>query len=261
MTNLVPFGQYGDRLYTVEDVVRGIRCECVCPDPYCRRPLIARKGDVKVSHFAHAGGQEGTPCSGGETGLHRYAKQVFCEAVGKVVYLPHMYDREFYGGYHGMLRIVGATPEAPILGTTRRCDVFLNGTVRRAEDGAKWGGSFRVAVEIAVTHNKDDAYQAEVRRAGAVSVLEVPLTWEQVQHESERMGKQYHQVVKHILLKQPSSKYWLFKRGGEKWECPGCGSFKHHDRPLCYNCLTGHSEANGKSQRIGGILLPWHLTR
>ena len=70
---------------------------------------MARQDNVKVWHFAHAGDQDGPPCSGGESGLHKYGKQVLCEAVGKVVHLPHKSNREFYGGYHGMLRVSWAT--------------------------------------------------------------------------------------------------------------------------------------------------------
>ena len=241
MTNLVPFGQNGERLCTVKEVLRGIGCECVCPDPQCGRPLVARQGNVKVWHFAHAGDQDGPQCSGGESGLHKYAKQALCEAVGRVVHLPHKNDREFYGGYHGMLRVSWATPEAPIPGTSRRCDVLLNGTVRQAEGKAGWNTHTRIAVEIAVTHYKDEAYQDEIRQAALVSVLEVPLSWEQVREEAERLGKQYHEVVKHILLNQGSSKYWIFKRGGEAWVCPSCGGFKKRDRPMCYDCLAKRS--------------------
>ena len=56
--------------------------------------------------------------------------------------------------------------------------------------------------------------------------------------EAERLGKQYHEVVKHILLNQGNSKYWIFKRGGEAWVCPSCGGFKHRDQPMCYDCLA-----------------------
>ena len=189
MTYLVPFGQRGDRFYTVNEVARGIRCECVCPDPQCGRPLVARQGNVKMWHFAHDGIREGPPCGGGESGLHKYAKQVLCEAVGRVVHLPHKGHREFYGGYHGMLRVSSATSEAHIPETSRRCDVLLNGTVRLAEVGSRWHGRAKIAVEIGMTHHKDEAYRAEIRRAGSISVLEVPLSWEQVQVEAETLGQ------------------------------------------------------------------------
>ena len=110
-----------------------------------------------------------------------------------------------------MLRVSRATPEESIPGTSRRCDVLLIGTVRLAEAKAGWNTRTRVAVEIAVTHYKDEAYRDEIRQTASVSVLEVPLSLEQVRMEAERLGKQYHEVVKHILLNQSKSKYWIFK--------------------------------------------------
>lgn len=52
--NLIPFGvrQQDGELVDVADVPRGKKCGCVCPS--CKTPLIARHGDVKDWHFAHA---------------------------------------------------------------------------------------------------------------------------------------------------------------------------------------------------------------
>ncbi len=238
MTYVVPFGQRGERLYAVEEVVRGIECGCVCPDPRCGRPLVARQGNVKIWHFAHTGDQSGHPCSGGESGLHKYAKQVLCVAIGKVVNLPHKGNREFYNGHHGMLRVRKATPEASIPGTSRRCDVLIAGQVRLAEARAEWKGRMEIAVEIAVTHYKDETYRNEITEAGSISVLEVPLSWELVQEEAERLGMQYHEVVRHIMLNQGNSKNWIFKRGGKAWVCPSCGRFKRRNQEMCFACLT-----------------------
>ena len=51
-------------------------------------------------------------------------------------------------------------------------------------------------------------------------MLEAPLSWEQVQKEAERLSKQYHELVRYILLNQGNSKNWIFKYGGEAWVCP-----------------------------------------
>ena len=51
---LIPFG-YNPKLkkfLDVSDVPRGKDCGCVCPS--CKTPLIARHGDIKEWHFAHA---------------------------------------------------------------------------------------------------------------------------------------------------------------------------------------------------------------
>ena len=50
---LVPFGYKvsEDRLVDVQQVPSGKRCGCICPS--CKAPLVARKGNKNVWHFAH----------------------------------------------------------------------------------------------------------------------------------------------------------------------------------------------------------------
>jgi len=52
--NLIPFGfnPKEEVFHDVYDVPRGKKCGCICPS--CKTPLIARHGDVKEWHFAHA---------------------------------------------------------------------------------------------------------------------------------------------------------------------------------------------------------------
>lgn len=54
MIQLVPFGlnPKNKSLVDVHDVPRGRKCGCICPS--CHTPLIARKGNEKKWHFAHA---------------------------------------------------------------------------------------------------------------------------------------------------------------------------------------------------------------
>ncbi|OWY39307.1 hypothetical protein CEK28_08810 [Xenophilus sp. AP218F] len=49
--SLIPFGLKEDVLVEVNDVDQGLACGCVCPA--CRAPLVARKGQVNIHHFAH----------------------------------------------------------------------------------------------------------------------------------------------------------------------------------------------------------------
>lgn len=70
------------RLVFVSEVARGLACGCRCV--VCDEPLIARQGEVRGHHFAHASGAE--PCEvSHESLLHRYAKQVIQEAGGLTV--------------------------------------------------------------------------------------------------------------------------------------------------------------------------------
>ena len=52
--NLIPFGfhQKSQKLLDIANLPRGKVCGCICPS--CKTPLIARHGNVKEWHFAHA---------------------------------------------------------------------------------------------------------------------------------------------------------------------------------------------------------------
>jgi hypothetical protein len=56
---LIPFAlrEVDQRFVGVVDVASGLACGCICPS--CKSRLIARKGNVKVWHFAHVGRAEG----------------------------------------------------------------------------------------------------------------------------------------------------------------------------------------------------------
>ena len=69
------------RIRSIDEVNRGLACECVCP--CCEEPVLARQGDVREWHFAHASGAE---CDGGAEGaLHAAAKQVLLESGGMAI--------------------------------------------------------------------------------------------------------------------------------------------------------------------------------
>ena len=65
-----------DRIVHVDDVPRGLACECRCIE--CGELLISRKDTVMAWHFAH---QSDSLCSGGapETILHLRGKQLLLE--------------------------------------------------------------------------------------------------------------------------------------------------------------------------------------
>lgn len=81
MSSLLGLNQSG-RLVFVSEVTRGLACQCRCV--VCNESLIARQGDVREHHFAHASGRE--PCDAShESLLHRFAKQLIQEAGGLIV--------------------------------------------------------------------------------------------------------------------------------------------------------------------------------
>lgn len=71
----IPFATRAGKLVHVSEVDPGLREDCFCPG--CGKPLVARKGAIKVHHFAHDGDH---PCNG-ETILHLLAKQLLRERI------------------------------------------------------------------------------------------------------------------------------------------------------------------------------------
>lgn len=69
------------RVRSVEEVSRGLACDCVCPA--CLVPVVTRQGDVRQWHFAH---EPGVDCPrAAETALHKAAKQLVIESTGMML--------------------------------------------------------------------------------------------------------------------------------------------------------------------------------
>jgi competence protein CoiA len=81
MSSLFGLNEFNHLVY-VSEVERGLACQCRCV--VCAEPLVARQGNVRGHHFAHASNRE--PChSSHESLLHRYAKQLIVQSGGLVV--------------------------------------------------------------------------------------------------------------------------------------------------------------------------------
>lgn len=79
------YGIKNGRVVHVEDVKNGLDCGCSCP--HCGSQLNAKKGDVRVHHFAH---YNAIDCEhGAETAIHLTAKQIIADR--KIVQLPPIF--------------------------------------------------------------------------------------------------------------------------------------------------------------------------
>ena len=68
---LLPYGQASDgRLVRASEVPAGLGCACFCPA--CGTPLVARRGGMRIAHFAHA--VDRACALAHETMLHKLAK-------------------------------------------------------------------------------------------------------------------------------------------------------------------------------------------
>ncbi|MBK6819809.1 MAG: hypothetical protein IPG85_09590 [Bacteroidetes bacterium] len=87
---LLTYGLKNSKLTHIDDVERGLKCNCSCPN--CQIALIARKGKIKVHHFAH---YRGADCGKAyETALHLLAKEIIKER--KTIILPECYPSKNY---------------------------------------------------------------------------------------------------------------------------------------------------------------------
>ena len=78
-----------NKLVNIEQVERGLACQCTCFE--CGEAVIARKGEIKEHHFAHASNKVSCTINS-ESVLHKYAKEVILESMGLM--LPALPDSD-----------------------------------------------------------------------------------------------------------------------------------------------------------------------
>lgn len=179
---LIGVGLRDGVLTDIRVVPRGLACECLCIA--CERPLIAKKGDVRIHHFAHA---DGSDCGYAEETLaHLLAKKFLC--VKKLLTLPPVYatPEEILYPYKDV-----AFSEVSL----ERCLGSIVPDVLASDSNGR-----KLLIEIAVTHESD---QDKIRKIAAlgISAVEIPfpncdvLTFESARKIFEWTG---------------AEKYWLF---------------------------------------------------
>lgn len=174
-------------LAAVEDVRRGAACDCVCPA--CGAALTARKGEILIAHFAHAGGS-GDGCGlGRETNAHAWAKHVLESELH--IRLPDV--KAAIGDRSKLVKRGRDFVFARAILETRR-DTLVPDVILTAPDGRI------LIVEIRVTHASDADKIAKIREHG-VSAIEVDLSpWRKCEDE---------EVVRQALL-SGADRHWLF---------------------------------------------------
>ena len=232
-STLIPFGiDATGKWQTADAVDRGLACECNCPG--CGKSLIAKKGDVRINHFAHASNmRDGTKCA--ETAVHMYAKSVLAESTGKVLHLPsHLpypyryqewgrrivhdsYEYEPTGTSQYLATIVTTDIEHPLDDSNRRVDALVTlRAFKKATDGSKRHEQIRerdsqIIVEIAVTNPKDGEYITEIR-AGKVSALEITVNRDDVFTEIAKQPGKWQAAIKRLILGPRNNRDWLYHR-------------------------------------------------
>ena len=181
---------YGRRpdgsLVRVDQVPRGLACDCVCPAPDCAQRLIACKGQDVTHHFRHASALVGCG-SGAETSAHIWAKEVLERE--KAIWLPAIQGTS--GGVTVTLH-----PRQRFYFDSVRLESRMGEVV---PDVVLSKGARELIVEVQVTHACDRAKIAKLEVAG-ISALEVDLS-------AYRTSTDENEVRKAILSTAP--RRWL----------------------------------------------------
>lgn len=141
------------KLVHITDAVRGLACNCTCFE--CGETVLARKGDIKEHHFAHANNKDSCTIQP-ESVLHKYAKQVIIDAMG--ITLPPVPSSDIDTTWWAFDKII---PE------------FHLGKIR--PDLACYIDGEPIFIEIAVTHFLDEE-KLKIIQSMNIKTIEVDLS-------------------------------------------------------------------------------------
>lgn len=170
MSNLKnPFGLKDEQIVHIDDVERGRKCGCICPD--CRSALDAIKGDIRQHHFRHAIGHE---CVNGmESAIHLAAKRVIMEE--KKIRVPEKILDVSFRDSRGKLHIQkkDLVPKSVLVNLDDvQEEVALHGI--RADILAIKANK-KCLVEVFYRHKVDEVKLAKIKAAN-ISAIEIDLS-------------------------------------------------------------------------------------
>ncbi len=142
------------RLVHIETVPSGLACNCVCPE--CGAQLIARKGEKRQNHFAHANGAD---CSGARmTALHMLAQQIIQEE--KKIRTP--WFKDYYEDPSKLIYFESVLLEQRFktAESNRRPDCV--GIIKKGDI------EYKVWIEIKVKHAIDEEKKKDIVGLGAI---------------------------------------------------------------------------------------------
>lgn len=180
---------------SIDDVKSGLQCGCTCPA--CGEALVAKKGDVRMHHFAHKAGQE---CAYGyESSLHLAAKEILSKATS--ITLPAVYLSFPNSGKDRELLCPAKTIPIDSVDLERRFHDVVPDIVIHA-------GGKELFVEIYVTHAIDTAKLAKLKQM-RISTIEIDL--------SKREKSLTYQELGDILLGDSEEKSWKYNALADHW--------------------------------------------
>lgn len=194
MTIPVPYALRNGILVSIDEVERGLKCNCTCPD--CHQPLIARMGEKRVAHFAHQGK---TNCKGGlETIVHKICKEIIAENL--VFTTPRFfYEREL------IPKKVVIVEEVLL---EKRLDNIVPDIIIKTENRS-------LLIEIVVTHDVDIEKENKIR---ALNLAAIRINARDLVQNLFDKGdfKMEDPEFREELINGTQYKSWIFNPKGER---------------------------------------------
>lgn len=187
--DILVFGLSGDRYLNISEVPSGAACNCVCP--ICGKKLIAKKGKIRIHHFAHADDAENSRIGHAgalQTQLHIMAKGIIAES-GEFV-IPEVY----VPGTGRSLTLPARSIHVDNVYLEQQVDNFIPDII--VESNGK-----KLLIEIYVTHKVDETKLAKIQSSG-FSCIEIDLS-------SYRNGISIHDLQQE-LISGTDHKQWLY---------------------------------------------------
>lgn len=186
------------QMLSIEEVDRGLACNCYCPQ--CNARLVAKKGDKQIHHFAHFNRSD---CDGAlETSLHLMAKQIIAQQKRMVLPPVHLHRQD---GVLSGARLI----QFEKVQVEQYVDHFT-------PDLTLVKGDKKLHVEILVTHSVENKKLYWIRKK-SIPVIEID-----VMSIYEDLIKTYTQLsakkLAQVLIHGTAHKVWLFNAKKEKIE-------------------------------------------
>jgi hypothetical protein len=200
-----------ERMVTPAEVKRGRACECVCVA--CQSPLVARKGEIRIAHFAHL--QDSDCPYAAEAAIHWMAKQIIAERG--CIFVPHRVKSKMVLGKRSVWKEeISVDVQAQGLVVIEDCQVEKkiagasgDDCYRRPDLIAKLDG-IPLAIEICNTHAVDFEKEEWLEQKG-YSVLEI-----NVNDLAPLPTEEYRKALEKRLFSESVHAKWLVHLGDSK---------------------------------------------
>jgi hypothetical protein len=186
-TNNIYIGIRNGKEIPISQVSNGLACDCVCA--YCKEPLIAKKGNIRIHHFAHYKNQD---CNYAlETELHKRAKEIL--EIAKVIVLPEVVMK--IGQINVKIKDSFNKYDIDTVEVEHKTGHIIPDVVICFKNKKKM-----LFIEIKVTHGIDSKKKEKIDLLG-ISTIEINL--------SKYKRNKLDEELKRILLEVPDHKEWI----------------------------------------------------